>query len=229
MINEQGPGKIDWTDYSWNPIAGCQHSCEYCYVKRLQKRFGHDFEKYAFRDWYLKEVDKFEPGSKVFVGSTGDMWGEWVPNEHIQQVLDVCSKRQDVTFQFLTKNPRKYRQFDIPKNCIKGATIDNNARARVYLNQLGRGFDDLDFISFEPLLEKLDVSTLEIIKTVDWIIIGADSNSGKTKSPNEWADEIISICDDFKIPVWIKDNYKYPEIIKERRENNKGVKANKTG
>lgn len=22
-MNRQGPGKIDWTDYTWNPVTGC--------------------------------------------------------------------------------------------------------------------------------------------------------------------------------------------------------------
>ncbi|HEY0087397.1 MAG TPA: DUF5131 family protein, partial [Candidatus Lokiarchaeia archaeon] len=31
--------KIEWTDYSWNPITGCLHNCWYCYAKKLFTRF----------------------------------------------------------------------------------------------------------------------------------------------------------------------------------------------
>lgn len=34
--------KIDWTDYSWNPVTGCKHGCPYCYAERLCKRFSGD-------------------------------------------------------------------------------------------------------------------------------------------------------------------------------------------
>jgi len=32
--------KIDWCDYSWNPITGCLHGCEYCYARRIARRFN---------------------------------------------------------------------------------------------------------------------------------------------------------------------------------------------
>ena len=34
--------KIEWTDYTWNPITGCYHDCEYCYARKLTTRFGGD-------------------------------------------------------------------------------------------------------------------------------------------------------------------------------------------
>lgn len=33
---------IEWSDYSWNPITGCKHGCEYCYAERMAKRFTGD-------------------------------------------------------------------------------------------------------------------------------------------------------------------------------------------
>ena len=32
--------KIDWADATWNPVTGCLHGCEYCYARRIAKRFG---------------------------------------------------------------------------------------------------------------------------------------------------------------------------------------------
>ncbi len=32
--------KIDWADYSWNPVTGCYHDCPYCYARRIAERFG---------------------------------------------------------------------------------------------------------------------------------------------------------------------------------------------
>lgn len=31
--------KIDWCDYSWNPVTGCRHGCNYCYAQRIADRF----------------------------------------------------------------------------------------------------------------------------------------------------------------------------------------------
>ncbi len=32
--------KIDWCDYVWNPVWGCLNNCEYCYAKKIAKRFA---------------------------------------------------------------------------------------------------------------------------------------------------------------------------------------------
>lgn len=37
--------KIDWCDYTWNPITGCYHNCPYCYARKLANRFAGDVRK----------------------------------------------------------------------------------------------------------------------------------------------------------------------------------------
>ena len=32
--------KIEWADYTWNPVSGCLHGCEYCYARKIANRFG---------------------------------------------------------------------------------------------------------------------------------------------------------------------------------------------
>jgi protein gp37 len=34
--------KIDWTEYTWNPITGCLRGCRYCYAKKQCMRFSGD-------------------------------------------------------------------------------------------------------------------------------------------------------------------------------------------
>ena len=34
--------KIDWCDASWNPVTGCEHGCEYCYARRMAKRYSYE-------------------------------------------------------------------------------------------------------------------------------------------------------------------------------------------
>lgn len=34
--------KIEWCDYTWNPVTGCYHNCEYCYARRIANRFSKD-------------------------------------------------------------------------------------------------------------------------------------------------------------------------------------------
>jgi len=32
--------KIEWCDYTWNPITGCLNNCDYCYARSIANRFA---------------------------------------------------------------------------------------------------------------------------------------------------------------------------------------------
>lgn len=37
--------RIEWTDYSWNPITGCLQGCPYCYARKMTARFSGDVRR----------------------------------------------------------------------------------------------------------------------------------------------------------------------------------------
>ncbi|MBP2071179.1 DUF5131 family protein [Thermoanaerobacterium butyriciformans] len=39
MMNKS---KIEWCDFTWNPVTGCRHGCPYCYAAKQAKRFSGD-------------------------------------------------------------------------------------------------------------------------------------------------------------------------------------------
>ena len=213
MLNKQGPNKIDWTDYTWNPISGCLHNCPYCYMLRMEKRFP-GIMKPGFRPHYLTDPGKLKKPSKIFVSSSGDMWGEWVERRNIQAVLKSCEQEPRHTFQFLTKNPMRYVEFPQIENARYGTTFDGTERTEDNIICLGLSVQrchSIRFVSFEPLLTPVDPDLFGI----SWIIIGADSNRGAKKPPKTWADHLIKLARKSNIAVFVKDNYGYPERIKE--------------
>ncbi|MBR6102658.1 MAG: DUF5131 family protein [Ruminococcus sp.] len=46
--------KIEWCDASWNPITGCYHGCEYCYARKMAKRFGESANCYTVDGNHIK-------------------------------------------------------------------------------------------------------------------------------------------------------------------------------
>lgn len=216
MLNKQGPNKIDWTDYTWNPISGCLHNCPYCYMLRMEKRFPGIMSP-KFRINYLTDPHRLKKPSKIFVSSSGDMWGDWVHRGHIQAVLESCEQAPRHTFQFLTKNLRRYMEFPQIANAWYWTTCDGTERTKHNINDLVRSVQrchSIRFVSFEPFLAPVDPDLFGI----SWIIIGANSNRGAKKPPKEWADELICLARQQNIPVFIKNNYQYPERIKEMPE-----------
>ena len=123
--------------------------------------------------------------------------------------------------QFLTKNPSRYDDFycwDM-KNCWFGTTDDGTPQTKNNIRDLIISVDYpaiITFASFEPLLAEITSPHLSLhMKFLDWIIIGADSNRGAKKPPKEWADRLIDVARENDTAVGVKDNYGYPEIIKE--------------
>ena len=102
-----------------------------------------------------------------------------------------------------------------------GATIDTQVRANSILKALKEANAPVKFISFEPLLENLDVD----LQGINWIIIGADSRIGANKPPMEWADNLIIQAKKLNISVFVKENYKYKDRLKEFPEEAKVCSA----
>ena len=70
--------KIEWCDYTWNPVTGCWHGCSYCYAEKIANRFGAHLEdsnphyryKNESRGWHSEELHTadaphFSPGGNI--------------------------------------------------------------------------------------------------------------------------------------------------------------------
>src|SRR5262249_23585617 len=98
------------------PDNGMQ-ACDYCYARPIANRF---YRKKFEPDFYperlsapantkVPEEAKNNPVLKrVFVGSMGDIFGNWVPDELIRQVFASCIANPQWEYLFLTKFPQRY-------------------------------------------------------------------------------------------------------------------------
>ncbi len=213
MANKQGKGKIDWCDFTWNPVSGvCEYSCEYCYMNGMRQRF----EKLDHPPRMNNQELMWNPpeGAKVFVCSSLDLFHPTIQGKWISQVIHGAIDNPQATYQFLTKNPDRYHAFKFPDNCWLGTTVDGLLPTRRNLYHI-RELDvsNIKFVSFEPLIE-YPMAEWQIAD-VDWIIIGADSRRGAEKPRQRWADCLRAIAGSHDTAVWIKDNYGYRERVKE--------------
>ncbi len=213
--------KIEWCDWSWNPITGCLHGCSYCYARRLaegrlKNKYPNGFQP-TFWPERLDEPYQIKKPSKIFVCSMGDLFGDWVPRDWILRVLKVAEECPQHTFIFLTKNPIRLIEFNFPPNAWVGVTLD---RMQLVRWELLRDLESLTvrFISFEPLLCFDEVSAAQIFfhqRPPEWVIVGGLTGPQAVQPKHEWVETIISLAREAGTAVFLKDNLDYPEKIRE--------------
>jgi protein gp37 len=152
--------KIETCDFTWNPVIGCEHGCPYCYARPIAEKIYGSF-KPRFLPERLKEPAKTRKPSRIFVTSMGDLFGDWVSDVWICSILNYIQRGDMVhhTYQFLTKNPKRLKEFNPwPPNCWVGTTITNQADVDERVSELLKTEAPVRFISHEPILERVDVS-----------------------------------------------------------------------
>jgi protein gp37 len=160
--------KIEWCDYTWNPVTGCQHSCSYCYAKQFAERGLGEYSKYVkgqrftpnFHIDRLEEPMQVKKPSRIFVCSMGDLFGSWVTSGWINDVLSVAAECLQHTFIFLTKNPARLKDYAFSDNSWIGTSIENQEAAEKRVPLLLEAKAAVRFISVEPLLGSVDFTML---------------------------------------------------------------------
>lgn len=187
---------------------------EYCYARRMYRRFKWDPE-IRFDGRTLKDLSRLKP-SKIFVGSTMELFGNWVKFAWVYTILDWVGHFPQHTFIFLTKKPENLAKWSpFPPNVWVGVSATDRAMWFDATWELQDIKAPVKFISFEPLLswshsekEPLDYTSYfsdwNRRAGINWLILGSRTQPVK-HPPREWVVEIISAADKAGVPVFVKE------------------------
>lgn len=219
--------RIEWTDTTWNPVAGCKimsAGCKNCYAMQMAGRLeAMGVDKYAGLTrksgnrviWNntvrLDEASlgipfKWKKPRNVFVNSMSDLFHDKVSDAFIQKVWDVMARTPHHNYQILTKRPDRMAEVVREKICKTlpnvwlGTSVEDSEVAH-RITELRAVPASVRFISFEPLIGSVGDFSLE---NIHWAIVGGESGSAARPIREEWIDEIHQICRRFDTAFFFK-------------------------
>lgn len=176
---------IEWTDATWNPLAGCtpvSEGCRHCYAASMAIRLeGMGQVKYKGtakkasdgRAVFTGKINldiaslqkplEWKTPRRIFVNSMSDLFHENVPDDYISAVFSTMRAAHWHTFQVLTKRPERmatwtkaYYGDTVPlPNVWLGTSVENQEAADTRVHHLLRAPATIRFLSCEPLLGRV--------------------------------------------------------------------------
>mgnify|MGYP005817007303 CR=1 FL=1 len=218
---------IEWTDATWNPVAGCTvltAGCTNCYAMRMAARLeAMGLDKYAGltrksggrAKWTGKiRVDHgaletpltWKKARRVFVNSMSDLFHPDVPVEFMAAVWKTMAATPHHTYQILTKRPQRMASilssngFTVLPNVWLGTSVEDS-RVLHRLDELRAAPAAIRFVSFEPLIGSVAGGDL---RGIHWAIVGGESGPQARYMDPKWVDEIFDLCTDADTAFFFK-------------------------
>jgi protein gp37 len=220
---------IEWTDATWNPVAGCtpvSAGCRNCYAARMALRLSHvpnsTGRKYrgtarrtsgglpVFTGKITLDRESLDlPKSwrsprLIFVNSMSDVFHEDVSLDYIREIFDVMASCPQHTFQVLTKRPERARELSgvlsWPWNVWMGTSVEDS-RVLDRVDHLLAIPARVRFLSCEPLIGPLHGLRLE---GIHWVIVGGESGPGARPMREDWVIQIKDWCEEQCVPFFFK-------------------------
>jgi len=224
VFNRTSDKKIEWAKWTWNPYHGClgpdgNGVCEYCYARDIAEdlypeKFEPKFEPHrlnAPENTKVPVAAMTDIGERnVFVCSMGDLFGDWVPQEWIDQITEKGRWNPQWNFLYLTKNPRRLIDIDWPSNAWVGTTVEVQSRVETAEDAFRKIAASVKFLSCEPLSEHVVFDDLSMF---DWLIIGCRSKTKRLPAMQpdwEWVESLIEQGRKADLKIYMKPELRIP-------------------
>lgn len=219
---------VEYGDKGWHPITGCRHLCPHeCWARKRVELSGKALYPNGFEPTYrperlmaiLTKYPKTQSKNEhlalgelmVLANFMGDMFGEWVPHDWIQDCMAHINISNHQAL-LLTKSPMRLFNFameeegTMPYNAWYGVTVETQAdveRLRI-VEDCTEKHRHLRWVSFEPLAGAIDPAC--ITDSLDWVVIGACTGENALPFSDKWAVPLVEKCIELEIPVFLKPN-----------------------
>jgi len=173
------PTKIEWCDYTINPVVGCSkisEGCQNCYAETMAWRlkcmgipkYQDVVDENGWTGQVGVDMSVFDglpkKPKKIFISSMGDLFHSAVPDDVRVEIFKKISQLENHIFMILTKRPNRmltffateHSKFNMAGNCWFGVTVESPE----YLHRISvllKFRATVLFVSIEPMLQYMDI------------------------------------------------------------------------
>jgi hypothetical protein len=181
-FSETGDGYSFFARWAWNPFPASYDECPYCdegddCCKAIRNAF---FAPQNSR--VLKPIQGFPGNCTVLVAPKVDLFGEKSSHASTRMIIRVCAETPQWHYAFLTRNPKRLREFTFPPNAWAGVVVDTLSMIEPTIINLPKVSAPRTFI-WVPRLNEEVIS--DSFKEIVSIIIYAGNSLSRT-NPVFW-------------------------------------------
>jgi protein gp37 len=231
---------IEWTEKTWNPWQGCTKvspGCAHCYAEREHLKYKlPDFSTVRRSKTTFDAPLKWKEPARIFTCSWSDFFHE-AADAWRAEAWEIIRQTPHHTYQILTKRP-ELMWSRLPADWGKGwphvwlgVSAENQRQADARVPELCRTRAALRFVSCEPLLGPVDLTSCfdpkfgTCLETdaldgkdihrddddqwtrtgkVGWVIAGGESGAGARPMDEAWARALRDQCAAAHVPFFLK-------------------------
>ncbi len=230
--------KIEWTEQTWNPSAGCTKisaGCKNCYAETMAFRlmamkvegYENGFEINTVPSRLHDPLKRRKP-TVFFVNSMSDIFHRDIPKDYLNKIFNVIEQTPQHIYQILTKRADLMYQYlserNIPKNIWLGVTVENKKDGLPRIDYLRKLKASVLFLSAEPLLEDLGIIDLT---NIDWVIVGGESGHNARPMNKEWVMQIREQCENADVAFFFKQwgTWGADKVKRNKKKNGKELEG----
>lgn len=223
--------KIEWTDKTLNPFAGCNKKstgCDKCYAMRMAHRLaGMGQKKYQGLtskgpngvNWtgkisdldinLLQEVNRNKKPTRYFVNSMGDFFHRSVNWDYIDNCLFVFKSNPQHTFQILTKYPEKALEYFASRTPNSSLKEYPNIWVGISAEDQPNFNERMSYLRWLPVAVRFAsfeplLGPIEFGDGIDWVIAGGESGPGARPMHPDWVRSLRDQCAKASVPFFFK-------------------------
>jgi protein gp37 len=240
-------GKIGWH------CVKVSQGCRECYAEKMNIWRGNGVPFAADKtgqgellldEKILEQPLRWKRGRRIFVCSMSDLFGEFVPENFIDEIFEMMAHSPQHTFIVLTKRARRMKEYltrgqeDWPlRNVWLGISCEDQASADNRIPLLLQTPAAVRFLSYEPALNCVDFGLFGTVPK-DWgigyravyellhqVIIGGESGPSARPFDIEWARVTAAQCRAAGVACFVKQLGSCPVMSTEEWKRTKPLPA----